>query len=71
MIVFMLEMDGLCSSSQGGRVMVIGAINRPFDLDSAVLRRLPRRLLIGLPGEKERRGVLNILLRVCCRGCRP
>ena len=52
---FMQEMDGLKSSGDH-RVIVIGATNRPFDLDDAVLRRLPRRLLVDLPGEKEREG---------------
>ena len=52
---FMQEMDGLKSSKESN-VIVIGATNRPFDLDDAVLRRLPRRLLVDLPGEKEREG---------------
>jgi ATP-dependent 26S proteasome regulatory subunit len=52
---FMQEMDGLKSSKEHN-VIVIGATNRPFDLDDAVLRRLPRRLLVDLPGEKEREG---------------
>ncbi|KAI0928566.1 hypothetical protein AcW1_005770 [Taiwanofungus camphoratus] len=52
---FMQEMDGLKSSKEDN-VIVIGATNRPFDLDDAVLRRLPRRLLVDLPGEKEREG---------------
>ena len=60
---FMSEMDGLRSNSQEKKVIVIGATNRPFDLDDAVLRRLPRRLLVDLPGEKERKEILNILLR--------
>ena len=60
---FMSEMDGLRSNSQDRRVIVIGATNRPFDLDDAVLRRLPRRLLVDLPGEKERKEILKILLR--------
>ncbi|KAF9647587.1 AAA-domain-containing protein [Thelephora ganbajun] len=60
---FMSEMDGLRSNSQDRRVVVMGATNRPFDLDDAVLRRLPRRLLIDLPGEKERKEILKILLR--------
>ncbi|KAI5834115.1 AAA-domain-containing protein [Schizophyllum commune Tattone D] len=59
---FMQEMDGLTSSNEDS-VIVIGATNRPFDLDDAVLRRLPRRLLVDLPGEKEREEILKILLR--------
>ncbi|KAG8809356.1 hypothetical protein FRC17_003481 [Serendipita sp. 399] len=58
---FMQEMDGL-KSHQDKNVVVIGATNRPFDLDDAVLRRLPRRLLIDLPGEKDREAILRILL---------
>ena len=52
---FMQEMDGL-KTTKDTNVIVIGATNRPFDLDDAVLRRLPRRLLVDLPGEKERAG---------------
>ncbi|CAG7846441.1 Protein MSP1 AltName: Full=Tat-binding homolog 4 [Serendipita indica DSM 11827] len=58
---FMQEMDGL-KSSRDTNVVVIGATNRPFDLDDAVLRRLPRRLLIDLPGAKEREAILRIHL---------
>ena len=43
---FMSEMDGLRSSSQDRRVMVIRVTNRSFDLDGVALRRLFRRLLI-------------------------
>lgn len=59
---FMQEMDGLKSSKEDS-VIIIGATNRPFDLDDAVLRRLPRRLLVDLPGVKEREAILKILLR--------
>ncbi|KAJ7470702.1 hypothetical protein FB451DRAFT_1352208 [Mycena latifolia] len=59
---FMQEMDGL-RTSKDDSVIVIGATNRPFDLDDAVLRRLPRRLLIDLPGEPEREEIVKILLR--------
>ena len=55
---FMQEMDGLSSAgaNRDQRVVVIGATNRPFDLDDAVLRRLPRRLLVDLPGAEDRIG---------------
>ncbi|PSR74167.1 hypothetical protein PHLCEN_2v10123 [Hermanssonia centrifuga] len=59
---FMQEMDGL-KSSKDENIMVIGATNRPFDLDDAVLRRLPRRLLVDLPGKGEREEIIKILLR--------
>ena len=60
---FMQEMDGLTSAiaNRDKRIIVIGATNRPFDLDDAVLRRLPRRLLIDLPGEEERKGTSVLL----------
>lgn len=53
---FMTEMDGLNSASVNKKkgIVVIGATNRPFDLDDAILRRLPRRMLIDLPGIRER-----------------
>ncbi|QRV95294.1 AAA family ATPase [Ceratobasidium sp. AG-Ba] len=56
---FMQEMDGLLSSS----VIVIGATNRPFDIDDAVLRRLPCRLLVDLPGVEAREEILKIMLK--------
>ncbi|KAG9085376.1 hypothetical protein FS749_004463, partial [Ceratobasidium sp. UAMH 11750] len=56
---FMQEMDGLLSS----QVIVLGATNRPFDLDDAVLRRLPCRVMIDLPEKEARREILKILLR--------
>ncbi|QRV80905.1 AAA family ATPase [Ceratobasidium sp. AG-Ba] len=56
---FMQEMDGLIASS----VIVIGATNRPFDIDDAVLRRLPCRLLVDLPGVEARKEILKIMLK--------
>ncbi|WVF66730.1 hypothetical protein IAT40_001472 [Kwoniella sp. CBS 6097] len=62
---FMQEMDGLSSAiaNKDKRIVVIGATNRPFDLDDAVLRRLPRRLLVDLPSVEDRKAILQILLR--------
>ncbi|KAF2728587.1 AAA-domain-containing protein [Polyplosphaeria fusca] len=56
---FLKEWDGL--NDQGVFVMV--ASNRPFDLDDAVIRRLPRRLLVDLPKEVDREKILAIHLR--------
>ena len=44
-------------------VFMMVASNRPFDLDDAVLRRLPRRLLIDLPVAKDRESILGIHLK--------
>ncbi|KAI9486388.1 MAG: hypothetical protein EXX96DRAFT_548863 [Benjaminiella poitrasii] len=58
---FMVEWDGLSSNNQG--VIVMAATNRPFDLDDAVLRRMPRRILVDLPNEEDRVEILKILMR--------
>lgn len=56
----MSEWDGLASNNQG--VMILGATNRPFDLDDAILRRMPRRVLIDLPTEQQRKQIFSIHL---------
>jgi SpoVK/Ycf46/Vps4 family AAA+-type ATPase len=58
---FLQEWDGVSSSSKGGFVMV--ATNRPEDLDAAVLRRLPRRIYVGLPSDEDREAILRIHLK--------
>ncbi|RMD40500.1 hypothetical protein DV735_g4618, partial [Chaetothyriales sp. CBS 134920] len=58
---FLKEWDGMSNDSGSAFIMV--ATNRPMDLDDAVLRRLPRRLLIDLPTEQDRLEILKIHLR--------
>ncbi|KAJ7917242.1 P-loop containing nucleoside triphosphate hydrolase protein, partial [Mycena leptocephala] len=69
-VIFFDEMDSLFRSRTGEdsgqsrcRVVVVGATNRPFDLDEAVLRRLPTRLLVELPDETRRKEILQVHLR--------
>jgi hypothetical protein len=56
---FLREWDGMANLS----AFIMVATNRPFDLDEAVLRRLPRRLLVDLPVEKDREAILQIHLK--------
>ena len=54
----MQEWDGLRTTKD--RVVVIGSTNRPFDLDEAVLRRMPRRILVDLPDATTREEILRV-----------
>jgi ATP-dependent 26S proteasome regulatory subunit len=55
---FLREWDGMDMHN----VFIMVASNRPFELDDAVLRRLPRRLLVDLPVAKDRESILQIHL---------
>ncbi|KAL3618042.1 hypothetical protein CASFOL_038363 [Castilleja foliolosa] len=57
----MLSWDGL-TSKESERVLVLGATNRPFDIDDAVIRRMPRRIYVGLPDLENRSKILKVHL---------
>ncbi|XP_028767336.1 uncharacterized protein LOC114725039 isoform X2 [Neltuma alba] len=58
---FMVNWDGL-RTKDTERILVLAATNRPFDLDEAVIRRLPRRLMVNLPDSSNRAKILKVIL---------
>ena len=41
--------------------MVLGATNRPNDIDSAILRRMPKRFAVRLPDASQRKRILALV----------
>lgn len=49
----LIEMDGMKAKKEE-RIIVLGATNRPWDLDAAFRRRFEKKIYIGLPDDKAR-----------------
>lgn len=60
---FLREWDGLTNALNTQQIFVLVSTNAPQDLDEAVLRRLPRRILLDLPLRDSRLAILQSLLR--------
>ncbi|MBN3273422.1 SPAST protein, partial [Polyodon spathula] len=58
---FLIEFDGVQSIGDD-RVLVMGATNRPQELDEAVLRRFAKRVYVALPSEETRLKLMKNLL---------
>ncbi|CAB1322126.1 unnamed protein product [Coregonus sp. 'balchen'] len=58
---FMSLWDGL-ETGASSQVMVMGATNRPQDLDPAILRRMPTTFHVGLPTTRQRAEILKLIL---------
>uniref|UniRef100_A0A3B3QS02 Fidgetin-like protein 1 n=1 Tax=Paramormyrops kingsleyae TaxID=1676925 RepID=A0A3B3QS02_9TELE len=59
---FLIEFGGGVQSGAEDRVLVMGATNRPQELDEAVLRRFAKRVYVALPTEETRFRLLKNLL---------
>lgn len=59
---FLVQLDG-CRSDVGDKILMIGATNRPEELDEAARRRFIKRLYIPLPDSKARNDLITKSIR--------
>ncbi|CAK5023787.1 unnamed protein product [Meloidogyne enterolobii] len=55
---FLIQMDG-CANKSEDRILVLGATNRPNELDEGILRRFPKRIFIDLPEKQARASMIK------------
>lgn len=60
---FMTLWDGL-ETDNDCQVIIMGATNRPRDVDRAILRRMPAMYSIGLPNANKRKDILNAMVEI-------
>ncbi|OHT05174.1 Fidgetin-like protein 1 [Tritrichomonas foetus] len=61
---FLLQFQGV-SSGDDERILILGATNRPQDLDDAARRRFEKRIYIPLPDAATRKALIELLLKQC------
>lgn len=57
---FLKEMDGIIDKGKNIYAYVIGATNKPWDLDWAFIRRFQKRILVPLPDHLARLGMFKL-----------
>jgi SpoVK/Ycf46/Vps4 family AAA+-type ATPase len=57
---FLKEMDGIMDKGKSYHVYVIGATNKPWDLDWAFIRRFQKRIMVPLPDYNTRLNMLKL-----------
>ena len=58
---FLVQFDG-CGSNATDRILLVGATNRPHEIDEAARRRFRKQLYIPLPEDCARRDLIKRLL---------
>lgn len=58
---FLVQLDG-AGTSDDDRILIIGATNRPQELDEAARRRLVKKLYIRLPDQQARKDMIKKLV---------
>lgn len=58
---FLVQLDGAATSDED-RILIVGATNRPQELDEAARRRLVKRLYVPLPELEARKQIIDNLL---------
>ena len=58
---FLVQLDGASTAAED-RILVVGATNRPHEIDEAARRRLSKRLYIPLPEAAARRQIITSLM---------
>eukprot|EP01062_Namystynia_karyoxenos_P034788 TRINITY_DN25472_c3_g1_i1.p1 TRINITY_DN25472_c3_g1~~TRINITY_DN25472_c3_g1_i1.p1 ORF type:complete len:717 (+),score=235.51 TRINITY_DN25472_c3_g1_i1:78-2228(+) len=59
---FLVQLDG-AGTDASDRILIVGATNRPQELDEAARRRMEKRLYIPLPNSAARRALVAHLLK--------
>jgi len=59
---FLVQFDGV-STAADDRLLIVGATNRPQELDEAARRRFTKRIYIPLPDELARRQIVENLMK--------
>lgn len=58
---FLVQLDG-AGTDQNDAILIIGATNRPQEIDDAVIRRMSKRLYIPLPDFHSRRELIKTII---------
>lgn len=59
---FLVEFDGIPGTIDSDKIVVMGATNRPQELDEAALRRFTKRIYVSLPDQPTREHLIRQLL---------